>query len=74
MYSKRGYFFELELVSSSSILLYVFMEIFIIYNMQGRSFKTHITDLEWVTFLELKLRVDALKYYFTCTHIKYNIK
>ena len=43
--------------------------------MQGIiTFKAHIMDLGWVTFLELKLRVDTLKYYFTCTHIKYNIK
>ena len=48
------------------------MEIFLIYNMQGTiAFKTHIKDLGWVTFLELKLGVDALKYYFPCTHLKY---
>ena len=41
--------------------------------MQGTiAFKTDIMDLGWVTFLELKLRVDVFKYYFTCTHIKYN--
>ena len=38
------------------------------------AFKTHIMDSGLVTLLELKLRVDALKYDFTCTHIKQNIK
>ena len=56
--SKRVIFLELELVSSTLILLYVFMEIFLIYNIQGTiAFKTHIMDLGWVTFLELRLRV-----------------
>ena len=51
------------------------MEIFLIFNMQGTiAFKTHIMDLGgWVTFLALKLRVDTLKYCFTCTHIKDSI-
>ena len=49
------------------------MEIFLIYYMQGTiAFKTHIMDLEWITFLKSKSRFDALKYYFTHTHIKYN--
>ena len=43
--------------------------------MQGIiAFKTHIMDLGLVSFLELKLRVDILKYYVTCTQIKDNIK
>ena len=41
--------------------------------MQGTiAFKTHIMDLGWATFIELKLRVDTFKYHFTCTHIKSN--
>ena len=47
-------FLELELVSSTFIPLYVFMEFFLIYNMQGIiTFKAHIMDLGLVTFLKL---------------------